>query len=170
MKRGACQCSSRRRMCGRTSWKVRAEKRVHAAAFIGLGRIRGAVGAGWATDKSVPRQVGLSRTAWPWPIPGLQPENPYSLTDPLPPLQRGEAHAAARFPTSPQTLGYPLCPDSSSGWYGRTLILVFRVAQGRPARLGQLAATATLSGRGRERAGLGSHHRDPKTVSSNGFW
>lgn len=54
------------------------------------------------------------------------------------------------FPPSSQTLGCPLCPDSSSGWYGRTLILVVPGRKGS-ARRGQLAATATLSGRGRER-------------------
>ena len=54
------------------------------------------------------------------------------------------------FPPSFLTLGCPLCPESSSGWYGRTLILMVPGRKGS-ARLGQLAATVTLSGRGRGR-------------------
>lgn len=53
--RVCARSSAAARLAG-TSWKVRAEKRLHAAAFIGLGRIRGAVGAGWATDRDVPRR------------------------------------------------------------------------------------------------------------------
>ena len=54
------------------------------------------------------------------------------------------------FPPSFLTLGCPLGPESSSGWYGRTLILMVPGRKGS-ARLGQLAATVTLSGRGRGR-------------------
>ena len=54
------------------------------------------------------------------------------------------------FPRSSQILGCPLCPESSRGWYGRTQILMVPGRKGL-ARLGQLAVTVTLFGRGHGR-------------------
>ena len=126
-------------------------------------------GGGMGNRQGCSASVGLSRTTWPWLIPGLQPGEPALIDGPSPSPAAWGGPCGGRFPLLPDTGLPPML--------GVVQRVVWAHADSDGPRAQGLGQTGAVGSDGhfvRERPwegqGLGSHLRDPKTISSNGFW